>query len=215
MKTLLFDVDGVLVDSEKIYNSCWVRAAKESGYNLSSEQAMNLRSLDSVLASEFFFKLFHDRNAYPLIRQRRKEIMKNVTDGQLKAKPGVQELMEYLNAEKINYAVVTASPVSRAMAYLESAKIGHYFPEIISTEHVQRGKPYPDIYEFACRKLSLVPRECAAVEDSPNGLMSAHDAGCITIMIPDISPYDDNLKGYVDYCFACPTDIISSGVLRT
>ena len=58
--------------------------------------------------------------------------------------------------------------------------------KVVSAEDVKRGKPYPDIYEYACRKLNLRPEECIAYEDSPNGIISAHDAGINAIMIPDM-----------------------------
>lgn len=211
---IFFDMDGVLIDSEKIYNICWNTAAKQLGYILTEEQVLYLRSLDGILACEFLTKIFSDENAYSAIRMRRKEIMlEYLKKEQLKAKPGVKELMSYLNRKKVNTAVVTSASIDRAERYLDSAGIKQYFFNIVSTEQVKRGKPYPDVYRYACKVLGVEPTECIAVEDSPNGLKSASLAGCKTIMIPDLSQYDEKVKPYVNWHFDCLTDIISSGIV--
>ena len=80
-------------------------------------------------------------------------------------------------------------------AMLRKAGLWQYFDEIVCAEDVRRGKPFPDIYEYACRKLSLKPEECIAFEDSPNGIVSAHEAGVNIVMIPDMSQPDEELSG--------------------
>ncbi len=77
----------------------------------------------------------------------------------------------------------------------------------MSAEDVKRGKPYPDIYEYACRKLGLRPEECIAYEDSPNGIISAHDAGINAIMIPDMSQPDEELR---QICFGVFPTLVDS-----
>lgn len=208
IKYFLFDVDGLLVDSERIFNICWREGAKAQGYNLTFEQALQLRSCDSKLAKSLFVEWFNDEDAYTKVRAARKELMADVKKyGVPSLKPGINDILAKLNAKGIKYAIVSSSPVSRCRKYLEDVGILEKFKIIISAEMVDRGKPYPEIYTFACSQLGVSPNECVSVEDSPNGLRSAHAAGCTTIMIPDLSPYNEEDKEYVDYHFSSLADI--------
>jgi len=199
IKAFLFDVDGLLIDSEAVFNKCWCDAARSYGYSLTREQALDLRSLDAVLAKKLFAKWFGADEVYALIRSQRKKIMTEwLMTNSIKSKPYASFVLNELQKKGFTVAVVTSSPKSRCTEYLKNAGIDNFRGEIITTEQVERGKPYPDVYRFACKKLGLNPSCCVAVEDSPNGLRSAHDAGLKTIMIPDLSPYSDDLKLYVD-----------------
>lgn len=200
IKYFLFDVDGVIVDSEKIFNKCWIEGAKAEGYDLSFEQALQLRSLNSKMASSLFEQWFSDSEAYPKVRYARKKIMnEKLSHETLSLKPGVIEILSYLDSKGINYALVTSSPVSRCQEYMQSVGLGGRFKTIISGEMVENGKPYPDIYLLACKELGVDPLECIAVEDSPNGIKSAHGAGCRTLMVPDLSDLDDSISEFVDF----------------
>lgn len=199
-KAVFLDVDGVLVDSEGVFNVCWRRAAELEGYQMSFEQALQLRSLDSSLAKSLFQAWYRDENAYSIIRQRRKELMDEYNrNNKLMAKPGVKAFLEKASSNPITVAIVTSSPKKRISDYLSSVGIDlSLFDAIITTEQVKNGKPYPDVYNYACKIVGYYPSECIAVEDSPNGVKSAHAAGCYTVMVPDLSPVNDDLKDYVD-----------------
>lgn len=208
IKYFLFDVDGLLVDSERIFNICWREGAKSVGYELSFERALELRSCDSKLAHQLFIEWFGDHEAYSKVRAARKALMTDVKKyGTPSLKPGINDILEKLDSKGINYAIVSSSPVARCRKYLEEVGISEKFGTIISAEMVERGKPYPEIYAFACQQLGVSPSECVSVEDSPNGLRSAHGAGCTTIMIPDLSLYSDELEQYVDYNYETLADI--------
>ena len=204
---IFFDMDGLLIDSEKIYNECWVYAAAEMGYELSIAEALKLRSLDANLAQEFLREMYCDEKAYTLIRKQRKKIMSEILkEIPLKSKPGVEYILEVLEAKKIDCAIVTSAPVARAKEYLESAGIRYEFKNIISTEFVKRGKPFPDVYQYAISTLKIDSSHVLALEDSPNGLKSAHLAGCKTVMIPDLTDWNNEMKEYVDYKFDSLTE---------
>ena len=208
--TVVFlDVDGVLVDSEKIFNVCWRKAAEREGYHMTYEQALQLRSLDATLARELFLQWYGSEDAYPAIRTSRKSIMTElILSEPLVAKEGVLDFLKTVGNMSIKIAIVTSSPVSRISSYLASVGIDiSLFDKIITTELVKRGKPFPDVYLFACNEMGCKPCECIAVEDSPNGVKSAHDAGCYTVMVPDLSPCTDDLKPYVDFNCARLSDL--------
>lgn len=199
-KAIFLDVDGVLVDSEKLFNICWRKAAEKEGYKMTFEQALELRSLDSQLAKELFKSWYGDDRAYPAIRDVRKRLMSElILREPITVKNGVKDLLNELKTRNIKAVIVTSSPISRITKYIESIGIDiKMFDEIITTENVKRGKPFPDVYQYACKTLGYKPTECIAVEDSPNGVKSANSAGCFTIMIPDLSPYTKELSPIVD-----------------
>lgn len=200
VKYILFDVDGVLVDSESVFNKCWLEAASLLGYNLTFNQALNLRSCNADCAKFLFKQWFDDESSYSQIRQKRKELMTEyINTHPLSAKEGFNEVCDSINRLHLNMAIVTASPMDRCKEYLQSVGINLNL-RIISGDMVRRGKPDPDIYKLACLQLGCLPHECIAVEDAPNGLKSAHQAGCYTVMIPDLSPYNEDLCDIVNVC---------------
>ena len=186
IKAVLFDMDGTLIDTEKYYRICWPKAMAHFGYEMSDEQALSMRSLGQPFAPTHLKEMFADENLdYPAIRAYRKELM---------------ELLNFLKEKKIRRAVATATDMERTERYLKQIGLYPYFDEIISATMVEHGKPAPDIYTFACAQLGLAPEECLAVEDSPNGVMSACQAGCQVAMVPDQTQPDDALKKKLTIC---------------
>lgn len=136
--------------------------------------------------------------------------MKEGSVGKIDAKPGVEQLVNWLNSKNIKITIVTSNLIDRAKEYLEKVHIDQFFDTIISTEFVEKGKPFPDVYTYAVREIGIATQQCLAIEDSPNGLKSAHDAGCKTVMIPDLSPLTEDLKQYVNWCVSSLQDIINN-----
>lgn len=200
IKAVFFDVDGLLINSEVVYLDCWMRAVDSLGFTMTKDMALDMRSLDSTLAREQFIKWF-GIDIYDAAREKRKELMNVYNETHImEAKLGVKEAVEFANANGLAIYVVTASPVDRARKYLDRAGIGQFFDNIISTKTVSRGKPFPDVYKLAADTAGVSPSECIAFEDSPNGLKSAKSAGCITVMVPDQTGLNEDLRPYVDYC---------------
>ena len=109
-------------------------------------------------------------------------------------KPYAKEVLQKLQAAGHRLAVATATDFIRTEAYLQQTGFRDYFERIICATMVERGKPAPDIYLYACRELEIAPEEAYAVEDSPNGVQSAYAAGCRVIMVPDQTQPDAELK---------------------
>lgn len=208
IKAALFDMDGLLIDSEKVYCDCWIQAARELGYAFDVERALSLRSLDKELANALFIRWFSDETAYERVKARRKEIMaEKIRHVPLQRKPGVRSLIQELKKRGIKAAVVTASPQKRAQMHLESVGLGDLFETIVTTETVKRGKPFPDVYLYAAKRMDVLPEDCLAFEDSPNGVKSAYEAGCHTVMIPDLTPPTAELIPYVEYTYDSLADL--------
>ena len=203
-RIIFFDLDGVLLDTEPLYSRFWREAASLSGFSLSYEESLKLRSLDAALARERIKELSGE-DIYIRLREKRKELMEAHRETHpVCAKPGAKELIGELNAEGTEYYIVTASPKSRVERYTADAGLKLPLERLISTKSVGRGKPWPDVYIEAMRIAGCGPEAALAVEDSPNGIRSAHAAGCFTVMIPDLTePTKEDLL----YCDAVCEDL--------
>lgn len=198
---VLFDMDGTLIDTEKYYRIFWPKAMAEFGYTLTDEQVLSMRSLGRPFAPARLKEWFGRELDYYAVRNRRKELMEECLDKNgIELKPGAEEILKELNRRGIPAAVATATDLERTEKYLEMTGMRKYFDRLISAVQVKEGKPSPDIYLYACEQLGRRPEECIAVEDSPNGVMSAYRAGCRVIMVPDQTPADEEIRQYLYGC---------------
>ncbi len=196
MKAILFDLDGTLIDTEKYYRICWKKTLESFGYKVTDDDVLSLRSLGRPFAPDHIKKMVKDPDAdYKAIRAKRSKLMEEMIAREgIQLKKGAVELLEYLRSKKITTAVSTASDLERTTRYLKQVGLYDYFDKLISCTMVERGKPAPDVYLYACKELGLSPDLCIAVEDSPNGVKSAFSAGCKVIMVPDQTEPDEKTK---------------------
>lgn len=196
VRGVIFDMDGVILDTEKLYVRFWCEAARCYGFPMETRHALQIRSLSGVLAEKklqgWFGAAFH----YQTVRQKRIELMDAyVAAHGVEAKPGAQPLLRWLKANGYRTALATATAVPRAEAYLTQTGLLAYFDRVCSARQVPHGKPAPDIYWYAAEKLGLPPGDCLAVEDSQNGARSAAAAGCRTVLAPDLDDPSQELEG--------------------
>lgn len=191
LKGVIFDMDGLMVDTESLLQVFWCRAANQLGYPMTKEHVLGIRSLSAKYAIPHLKKLFGEDFDYYAVRKLRIQMMNDyISKNSIVKKYGLDELLDYLKSTTLKTAVATATDSMRTEMYLKSIEVFDYFDQIICGDMIKNGKPEPDIYLKAAEKLNLNPKECIALEDSPNGIISAHRAGCMPIMIPDLSQPD-------------------------
>lgn len=195
IKGILFDMDGVVLDTEKLYTRFWQEATQYFGYPMTKEQALGMRSLNRGAGVAKMQSYFGENVDYEAIRNKRMELMDIFVEKMgVDIKPGIHELLDYLDERNIKRAIATSSPLERTKLYLSSVDLENRFDELVSGYMVEKGKPEPDIYLYAASKLGLAPEECMVLEDSPTGILAAYRAGCVPVMIPDQDQPDEETK---------------------
>jgi len=186
IRGVLFDMDGLVVDTEKLYTRFWVEAATELGFPMTKEQALGMRSLGGLDAQRRLWDYFGPEADYVTIRSHRIELMDAfIARHGVEAKPGIRELLDVLKERRLRCAITSSSSVETIRARLEPLGLVHQFDALCSGKDMPRGKPAPDIYLHGAKTLGLQPEECLALEDSPAGIESAFRAGCHPVLIPD------------------------------
>lgn len=195
IKGVISDMDGVILDSEKLYVRFWCEAANFCGYPMKPEHALGIRSLGRPFAIKKLRGWFGEDFDYDAVRNKRIELMDEyVSKNGIDAKSGAETLLKWLKQNGYRVALATATPVDRAKKYLNRVGLLGNFDAICSARQVKQGKPEPDIYLYAAEKLGLSPEECLALEDSQNGVRSAFAAGCKTVLVPDLDDPEKELK---------------------
>lgn len=195
IKGLIFDMDGLILDTEKLYNIFWKAACSDFGYCLDDSAALSLRSLSGENAKKRFLDLFGEEFDYKAVRAHRIELMdKYIEQNGVDIKPGAKELLSYAKQKGYKTSTATTSPLARTKSVLKLSGLDIYFDELVCGDMVKYSKPAPDIYLLAAKKLELDVSECLGFEDSPNGVNAIANAGMKAVMIPDLSEPDDNVR---------------------
>jgi HAD superfamily hydrolase (TIGR01509 family) len=194
---VIFDMDGLLLDSERPYRDAWLVVCNEKGYPLSESIYLQVVGRDDRDTREIFRTHFGDDFPYDEICTDVRVIMDRHTGEAGHAlKDGVLDLLEYLAQRSILCGVATSTMRQKALARLGQANILRYVREVSGGDEVTKGKPEPDLYLLAAKKLCMAPGECLVFEDSAPGARAAHKAGMRVIVIPDLVEPPDDVRGF-------------------
>ena len=196
---VVFDMDGVIFDTEKLYRRFYMQEGLSRGV---PEDVMT-RACEAVAGGTKYdnkprFEAIVGRDIeYLSFRDR---VMENfeafVTANGVELKDGVVETLDYLKSKDIKIALATSTMESRARKYLMTDNMDRYFDRLIFGDMVEHSKPDPDIYLKACKALDVEPENAIAVEDSINGIVSAGRAGMYPVMVVDLIPPNDTIREY-------------------
>lgn len=192
-KGAIFDMDGVLIDTERLYQETWKEIAESRNIVLIPEFSKEISGTSGNYMKNVVEKYYNVPNGWEIIEECMQK-MDEKLEYQVPIKPGVCEILEYYERLGIRMAVASSSSEKRIEKNLCKCGIRKYFSAIVSGKEVEKGKPYPDIFLLAARKISCDPSECVVYEDSENGVKSGVKAGCYTVMIPDLVEPNDEMK---------------------
>ena len=184
---VIFDLDGVILDTEGISYDAWKRAVADFGGVLDDDVYRSIVGLKTTDIEEVFHLSFGQ--AFPLaeVSKRRSEyIQEYIAENGVEIKPGFNELNSFLESRGLHKAVATSSTRFLAARKLKRAGLIDKFDAIVCGDEVANGKPAPDIFLEAAKHLGVKPEECLVLEDSENGVRAAHAAGMNVILIPDL-----------------------------
>ncbi len=195
IKAIVFDMDGVIFDSEAKVVECWLETAEKHGVKDIETLCHMCLGTNSAETRRIALEFYGENFPYDEYKKEMSDLYHSRYDGgRLPTKPYIRELLEYLRAN--GYKVALASSTRSEVVYnqLRDAGILRYFDKLVCGDMVSRSKPAPDIFLKACEELAVSPENAAAIEDSYNGIRSAHAAGMHPIMVPDLAPPTEEMQ---------------------
>lgn len=190
-QTLIFDLDGVLADSEPWWNQIDTKLLSEHGINYRGEYHRNVLGVSYRVATEFYKNAFNILASVEELMRRRAEIAAEVFANRVGLFPSAKTTLEQLREMKLELALATSSVSASACPFLERTGIRSFFRLIVTGDEVQRGKPDPDIYLHTAKQLGVPPEACLVIEDALAGVAAAKAANMRVAAIPDTRFVDE------------------------
>lgn len=194
VKAVIFDMDGVLFDTEKLCMDSWIAVAGEAGIPEMETFFPSCIGRNLTDTRALFQQFYGDTYDFERFRRRASTWFHDyVEKNGIPVKKGVREILGFLRQGGYLIGLASSTALSSVEECLQRAEIRHYFQSLTTGDMVEHSKPQPDIYLMACRSLEVSPQEAMAIEDSPNGIRAAHSAGMIPVMVPDLIMPDQEM----------------------
>lgn len=195
IQAVIFDMDGVIFDSERLVLSCWEEIGLKYGFQGIREVFLPCIGTNAVKTKEIVLDYYGSDFPYEEFRQEASVLFHERTDDSgLPVKKGVRELLDYLKDCAIPTAVASSTRQEVVASELKQAGLYDYFKVIMGGDQLKRSKPEPDIYLMTCDKMGVSPQLAYAIEDSYNGIRSSYSAGMRPIMVPDMLPATEEMR---------------------
>ena len=207
-KAVVFDMDGVIFDSERCVIDCWKVIAEK--YNIPNIEPVLHRCLGVTYeeGKKIFLEHYGEDFPYDEWKKERSDLYHEKYDGgRLPLKTGIRELLVYLKENGYKVGVASSTREAVVAKQLTEANLIQYFDNLTCGDMLERSKPEPDIYLMACDKLGVKPEEAIAIEDSYNGIRSAYRAGLFPIMVPDLVEPNEEMVSLAGKIFTNLSDV--------
>lgn len=208
-KAVVFDMDGVIFDSERAVMQCWKEVASRHNIPDIEKAILACTGTTMVRTREIMLNLYGADFPYDEYAKESSVIFHSRYDGgRLPMKPGVKELLSFLKEHGKKIALASSTRQQVVTDELRDAGIIGYFDRIICGDMVSRSKPAPDIFLKACEELNVSPSDSYAIEDSYNGIRAAHAGGLHPIMVPDLLPADEEMQSLAETILPSLTSVM-------
>lgn len=206
---VVFDMDGVIFDSERAVMQCWKEVASRHNIPDIEKAILACTGTTMVRTREIMLNLYGADFPYDEYARESSAIFHSRYDGgRLPMKPGVKELLTFLKERGKKIALASSTRQQVVTDELRDAGIIEYFDRIICGDMVSRSKPAPDIFLKACEELNVSPSDSYTIEDSYNGIRAAHAGGLHPIMVPDLLPADEEMQSLAEIILPNLTSVI-------
>ena len=194
-KAVIFDMDGLMLDTQRMATIAWKQAVSTFGFQLTDEIVLKLLGRNNVDANEIMRNEFGPEFPFEDCRKLARETYSNdMTNTGIPVKAGLLPLLDYLEKKSMRIAVATSTAREFTVQRLERTHLIGRFPVIVTGDEVTRGKPFPDIFLSASDLLKIPPKNCVVLEDSFSGIQAAFSARMIPIMVPDLFEPTDEIR---------------------
>ena len=200
IKAILFDMDGLMIDTESLSTEAFINSAKAQGYNMTKEETLKVLGFTKASIYQFWIDYFQGTNVDgKKLVDDHYEYIENVlyTVGPEKM-PYVEELLKYLRENNYKIAVASSSDTADIKNNLEKTKLEKYIDEIASGAEVENGKPAPDVFLLAAERLDVDSKDCLILEDSKAGIKAGKASGAMVFMVPDMFTVDKECEDTAD-----------------
>lgn len=194
---VIFDMDGILFDSESVYIEGYVKYA--SDYPDIRETSLSCVGANGIRTREIFLEKYGEDFPFDAYY---KKVKAYVQARPIPLKKGAVTILKFLSEKNIPIALASSTSTQSVMKMLSEADILPYFDKVICGDMVSHSKPHPEIFLKACEQLGFSPDRCYVIEDSYNGIRAAKSAGTIPVMVPDILMPDDKIREKLSYLFS-------------
>lgn len=197
-QAVIFDMDGLLMDSERVGLDVMHECGLLQGYNIPVEMVRETIGSNKQSSSDYYHRFFPDLDTDRLFLDFKNAMCDLAKRGKIPLKKGARELLEEIKRQNIPMAVASSSGQATIGIYLDSVGVIAYFDALITGNGLP-SKPAPDIFLKAASALNAEPEKCLVLEDSINGIKAGRAAGMTVVMVPDVFPYTEDLTPYVDH----------------
>ena len=209
IEAVLFDMDGLMFDTERMYQKAWLQAGRQMGAPMEPEIVDRLRGRNREGCARVCREVFGEEFDFDAMRTACRALMARwIEDDGLPVKPGLYELLAELERRGIPAVLATSTTRDSAWGHLQRAKVDRYFLGAVCGDEVSHSKPDPEVFLKAAALAGKDPARCMVLEDSPAGVRAGAAAGCFTVMVPDLTAPDEELKKLADEILPGLRDVI-------
>lgn len=195
IKAVIFDMDGVLFDTERVYLESWIKVFKEYGYTMTKEMYIPLMGTGRKNVKEVFKKTFGDNIPIEEMYVKKDELLfKAIDNNEVPLKLGAIDILCYLKEEGYKIALATSAKRDRVTKQIQANNMNNMFNAIVCGDDVVNSKPDPEIFLKAAKKLDVNPENCVVIEDSLAGIKGANKGGMKGFHVEDLKKADDEIK---------------------
>lgn len=212
MQGAIFDMDGLLFDTENIYQETWNELAAENGVTLGADFVGDICGTSGAYMCRVIEKHYGVADGSIIMEECMKRVRQKLKV-YVPKKPGAERIVKAFREKGMCLAVASSSYPEQIESNLKLAGLREYFDAVVSGKEVVHGKPAPDIFLLAAERIGCAPETCYVFEDSENGIRAGKAAGCTAIMIPDVLAPSEEIKEIADGIYKS-LDIFTEEVLE-